>query len=313
MWRYIVMRVLSTIPVIGAVGIITFSMLHIAPGNPAYIIAGEEASLDVVRKIEKQLGFDRPFMVQFGVWVGKLFKGDLGKSVFSQLPVGKLMLPRIQPTLSLGIQVIVLSMLLGVPMGIIAAWKAGRAADRSLMLFAVLGFSTPGFWLAFLLMWVFAVNLRWFPVLGYEPISSGLFTHLHSMFLPVIVNAVLNSAFISRITRSIMLEVLREDYIRTARAKGLGEVVVYLRHAFRNASIPVLTLMGASIAGLATGAVVTETIFAIPGLGRMLIEAIARRDFPIIQGMMMVVATFFVLVNLVIDITYAYLDPRIRY
>ena len=181
------------------------------------------------------------------------------------------------------------------------------------MLFAVLGFSTPGFWLAFLLMWAFAVNLRWFPVLGYEPISSGLITHLHSMFLPVIVNAVLNSAFISRITRSIMLEVLREDYIRTARAKGLGELVVYLRHAFRNACIPVLTLMGAAIAGLATGAVVTETIFAIPGLGRMLIESIARRDFPIIQGMMMVVATFYVLVNLVIDITYAYLDPRIRY
>ena len=313
MWRYIVMRVLSTIPVIGAVGIITFSMLHIAPGNPAYIIAGEEASLEVVRKIEKQMGFDKPFIVQFGVWVGKLFKGDLGKSVFSQLPVGELMLPRIQPTLSLGIQVIVLSMLLGVPMGIIAAWKAGRAADRTLMMFAVLGFSIPGFWLAFLLMWGFAVNLRWFPVLGYEPISSGLITHLHSMFLPVIVNAVLNSAFISRITRSIMLEVLREDYIRTARAKGLGELVVYLRHAFRNACIPVLTLMGAAIAGLATGAVVTETIFAIPGLGRMLIEAIARRDFPIIQGMMMVVATFYVLVNLVIDIAYAYLDPRIRY
>ena len=313
MWRYIVMRVLSTIPVIGVVGIITFSMLHIAPGNPAYIIAGDEASLDVVRKIEKQMGFDKPFLVQFGVWAGKLFKGDLGTSVFSQLPVGKLMLPRIQPTLSLGIQVIVLSMLLGVPMGIIAAWKAGRAADRMLMLFAVLGFSIPGFWLAFLLMWAFAVNLRWFPVLGYEPISSGLITHLHSMFLPVIVNAVLNSAFISRITRSIMLEVLREDYIRTARAKGLGELVVYLRHAFRNACIPVLTLMGAAIAGLATGAVVTETIFAIPGLGRMLIESIARRDFPIIQGMMMVVATFYVLVNLVIDITYAYLDPRIRY
>ncbi len=313
MWRYIVMRVLSTIPVIGAVGIITFSMLHIAPGNPAYIIAGEEASLEVVRKIEKQMGFDKPFIVQFGVWVGKLFKGDLGKSVFSQLPVGELMLPRIQPTLSLGIQVILLSMLLGVPMGIIAAWKAGRAADRTLMLIAVLGFSTPGFWLAFLLMWGFAVNLRWFPVLGYEPISSGLITHLHSMFLPVIVNAVLNSAFISRITRSIMLEVLREDYIRTARAKGLGELVVYLRHAFRNACIPVLTLMGAAIAGLATGAVVTETIFAIPGLGRMLIESIARRDFPIIQGMMMVVATFYVLINLVIDIAYAYLDPRIRY
>ena len=313
MWRYIVMRVLSTIPVIGAVGVITFSMLHIAPGNPAYIIAGDEASLDVVKKIEKQMGFDRPFIVQFGVWAGKLVRGDLGKSVFSQLPVGKLMLPRIQPTLSLGIQVIVLSMLLGVSMGIIAAWKTGGAADRTLMLFAVLGFSTPGFWLAFLLMWAFAVNLRWFPVLGYEPISSGLITHLHSMFLPVIVNAVLNSAFISRITRSIMLEVLREDYIRTARAKGLGEVVVYLRHAFRNASLPVLTLMGVAIAGLATGAVVTETIFAIPGLGRLLIEAIARRDFPIIQGTMMIVATFYVLVNLVIDITYAYLDPRIRY
>ena len=181
------------------------------------------------------------------------------------------------------------------------------------MFFAVLGFSAPGFWLAFILIWVFAVNLGWFPALGYRPIGDGLFSHVHSMFLPVAVNSILSSAFISRITRSAMLDVLREDFVRTARAKGLREMAVYMRHAFRPASIPVVTVIGASLASLATGFVVTESIFAIPGLGRMLIEAIIRRDFPIIQAMMMVVATAYVLINLVIDIGYAYLDPRIRY
>jgi peptide/nickel transport system permease protein len=198
-------------------------------------------------------------------------------------------------------------------MGILAAWKAGRAVDRTIMFIAVLGFSAPGFWLAFLLIWGFAVNLRWFPVIGYSPISDGLFDHLHSLFLPVMVNSILSSAFVSRITRSAMLEVLREDYVRTARAKGLNEYLVYVRHAFRPASIPIVTVIGATLASLATGFVITETIFAIPGLGRMLIEAITRRDFPIIQAMLMVVATAYVLVNLIVDIIYAYLDPRIRY
>jgi peptide/nickel transport system permease protein len=198
-------------------------------------------------------------------------------------------------------------------MGILAAWQAGKALDRSIMFVAVFGFSVPGFWLAFLLIWGFAVNLRWFPVIGYKPIADGILPHLHSMFLPVLVNSILTSAFVSRITRSAMLEVLREDYVRTARAKGLSELVVFMRHAFRPASIPIVTVIGATVASLATGFVITESIFAIPGLGRMLIEAITRRDFPVIQAMLMVVATAYVLVNLMVDILYAYLDPRIRY
>ena len=313
MWRYILWRILAAVPVIIVVGIITFSLLHVAPGDPAAIIGGDEATPEDLARIRKQLGLDRPFIVQFGVWTKDLLSGDLGTSIFSRRSVTSLMAPRLQPTLSLGIQVIVLSSLLGVAMGIVAAWKAGRPTDRIVMLFAVLGFSTPGFWLAFILIWGLSVNLGWFPVLGYSPISNGILKHLHSMALPVIVNSVLASAFISRITRSAMLDVLREDYIRTARAKGLADFVVYVRHAFRPASIPVVTVIGAAIASLATGFVVTESIFAIPGLGRMLIDAITRRDYPIIQALLMSIATFYVFVNLVIDIMYAYLDPRIRY
>jgi peptide/nickel transport system permease protein len=313
MWRYIFLRVLASIPVILVVGIITFSILHIAPGDPAAIIGGDEATVEDLRRIRAELGLDRPIIVQFWVWIQNLLSGDLGTSIFSKRSIVSLMAPRIQPTLSLGIQVIIMSTLLGVGTGIIAAWKAGRPTDRIIMFFAVLGFSTPGFWLAFILIWGLAVNLRWFPVIGYTPISEGILAHLHSMFLPVMINSILSAAFISRITRSAMLDVLREDYVRTARAKGLRELVVYLRHAFRPASIPVVTVIGASIAGLSTGFVITETIFAIPGLGRMLIEAITRRDFPIIQAMLMVAATGYVMINLAVDILYAYLDPRIRY
>lgn len=313
MWRYILIRTLSAIPVILIVGVITFSIIHIAPGDPAAIIGGDEATVEDLNRIRAELGTDQPIYIQFTRWVGRLMRGDLGTSIFSKRSITELMVPRLQPTLSLGVQVIILSTLLGVSMGLVAAWKAGRPIDRGLMFFAVLGFSAPGFWLAFILIWVFAVNLRLFPTLGYSPIGDGIIQHLHSMFLPVAVNSILSSAFISRITRSAMLDVLGDDYIRTARAKGLGELIVYLRHAFRPASIPVVTVIGASIASLATGFVITESIFAIPGLGRMLIEAITRRDFPIIQALMMVVATGYVFVNLFIDILYAYLDPRIRY
>ncbi len=313
MIRYITYRMLAAIPVILIVGIITFSLLHVAPGDPVAIIGGDEATPEDLARIRHALGLDRPFIVQFFVWFANLFQGDLGTSIFSRLPITSLMAPRIEPTLSLGIQVILLSSLLGIGTGIAAAWKAGKVPDRALMLVAVLGFSAPGFWVATIVIWGLAVNLRWFPVLGYVPVSQGLFDHLHSMFLPVLVNSILSAAFISRITRSAMLEVLSEDYVRTARAKGLSEFVVFMRHAFRPASIPVVTVIGAAIAGLSTGFVITESIFAIPGLGRMLVEAITRRDFPIIQGLLMVVATAYVVVNLVIDVIYAYLDPRIRY
>ena len=310
MWRYILIRALSAILV---VGIITFSIIHIAPGDPAAIIGGDEATVEDLERIRAELGTDQPIHIQFIRWVGRLAQGDLGTSIFSKKSITSLMAPRLQPTLSLGFQVVVFSSLLGVAMGVVSAWRAGRPADRLIMFFAILGFSAPGFWLAFILIWGLAVNLQWFPALGYRPLGDGVLQHMHSMFLPVAVNSILSSAFISRITRSAMLDVLREDYIRTACAKGLGELIVYLRHAFRPAAIPIVTIIGASIASLATGFVITESIFAIPGLGRMLIEAIIRRDFPIIQAMMMIVATGYVFVNLFIDVSYAYLDPRIRY
>ena len=313
MWRYIAQRVLVSIPVIIMVGVITFTLVYIGPGDPAAIIAGDEATPEILERIRHDLGFDRPFPVQMGEWFLNLLRGDLGTSYFSGREITELITPRLQPTLSLGFQVVVLSTIIGISTGMLAAWKAGTRLDKNLMVFAVLGFATPGFWLAFLTIWVFAVNLGWFPVIGYKPLSAGLIPHLHSMFLPVMVNSILASAFISRITRSAMLEVLREDYIRTARAKGASEFSVFLRHAFRPSAIPVVTVIGASIAGLATGFVLTETIFAIPGLGRMLVDAIVRRDYPIIQALLMVVATVLIGVNLIVDILYAYIDPRIRY
>lgn len=313
MWRYIIQRIFSAALVMVLVGIITFSLLHIAPGNPAAIIGGDQATPQQIAQIEHSLGLDRPFFVQLGTFLERMFRGDFGKSIFSGRPVISLILPRLQPTISLGIQVVVLSTVLGVAMGIVSAWKAGTRLDKAIAVFAVLGFATPGFWLAILLIWVFAVNLGWFPVIGYAPIGSGLINHLHSMFLPVIVNSYLASALVMRITRSAMLEVMREDYIRTARAKGMSERVVFFVHVLRPSSIPVLTVVGASVAALATGFVLTETIFAIPGIGQMLVQAITRRDFPIIQGLLMFVAAVLVAVNLLTDILYAYIDPRIRY
>ena len=313
MWRYIVKRILASIPVVIIVGVITFSLLYIAPGDPAAIIGGDEANPEILEQIRKDLGFDRPYHVQLGTWFWNMLRGDLGTSIFSKREITELILPRLQPTLSLGIQVMVISSILGVSTGMISAWRSGSRMDRTLMFFAVLGFATPGFWLAFIMIWAFAVNLGWFPVLGYSPLGDGILKHLHSMFLPVAVNSILAFAFISRITRSAMLDVMREDYIRTARSKGLSDLVVFVRHAMRPSAVPVVTVIGAAIAGLATGFVLTETIFAIPGLGRMLVDAIVRRDYPIIQALLMVVATVLILVNLIIDVIYAYIDPRIRY
>ena len=310
---YILRRLLASIPVIFMVGVITFSILHIAPGDPAVLMAGEEATPEDVEKMRKALGFDRPFYVQFGVWVGNLLRGDLGTSIFSKHSIASLMAPRLQPTLSLGLIAIVLSGLIGVPMGVLAATYAGRFTDRACMIFAVLGFSVPVFWLGFIFIWVFAVEIRLFPAVGFVPISEGILPFLRSLTLPALANAIPFSALVARMTRSTMIEVLQEDYIRTARAKGLASFVVTMRHALRNASIPIVTVIGLVFAALVSGAVVTETVFAIPGLGRLLVDGVVRRDYPIVQAMLMVTAVAYVFVNLIIDVFYAYLDPRIRY
>ena len=313
MGHYLLRRLLASLPVIFLVGVLTFSLLHIAPGDPALIIAGDEATPEDVEKIRKGLGLDRPLIVQFGLWVGRLARGDLGTSIFSNRPITSLMAPRVQPTVTLAILGLTLTLVIGIPLGILAAWWAGRAIDRIVMIFVVLGFSIPVFWLGFVMIWGLAVNLKIFPVIGYTPISNGILPFLRAMTLPALAVAIPSAALVARMTRSAMLEVLREDYIRTARAKGLTELTVHVRHAFKAASIPIVTIIGLLFAALASGFVVTETVFTIPGLGRMVVDAVIRRDYPIVQAMLMIVAVTYVFINLAVDILYAYLDPRIRY
>lgn len=303
-----------TFPVVLLVGIIAFSLVQITPGDPALAVAGDSAPPEVIRRFQAKLGTDQPFITQFRNWVLQLAQGDLGTSLFSDRSVWALIAPRIEPTLSIAIQTVILSTLIGVTAGVLAAWQAGRILDRVIMFLAVLGFSVPGFFIGTLAIWVFVVHWEVFPILGFTRISEGgLLNHLHSLALPVIISSVLGAALKARIARSSMLEVLNEDFIRTARSKGLTERVVYMRHALRAASIPIVTILGFSVAAALTGAVITETLFAIPGLGRLMVESIARRDYPIIQALLMLSALVYLIVNLVIDIFYAYLDPRIRY
>ena len=313
MGNYILRRLLASIPVVILVGVMTFSILHIAPGDPAVLMAGEEATPAEVEAMRVALGFDKPFIVQFGKWSGRLLQGDLGTSIFSQHTIVSLMKPRIEPTLSLAIIAISLSIIIGVPMGVMAAWNQGSFVDRGVMVFAVLGFSIPVFWLGFLFIWAFAVKIHLFPAVGFVSITDGVFPFFRSLTLPALANAIPFSALVARMTRSTMVEVMQEDYIRTARAKGLTEAGINVRHGLRNAAIPIVTVVGLVFAGLVGGAVVTETVFAIPGLGRLLVDGVVRRDYPIVQAMLMVVAVSYVFVNLAVDITYAFLDPRIRY
>jgi peptide/nickel transport system permease protein len=311
--RYIVRRLLASVPVLFMVGVIAFVILHVAPGDPAAIIAGDLATPAEVEAIRRALGMDRPLLVQLGIWIGRLFQGDLGTSVFSGRSVTDLMAPRLEPTIALSVMALLISVSIGIPLGVVAAWKAHTVVDRGVMVFAVLGFSIPVFWLGLNLIWLFSVKLRLLPVLGYQPLAEGVIPFLRHLALPSVTLGITFAALIARMTRSSVLEVLREDYIRTARAKGLAERVVLVRHALKAASLPIVTVIGLVFAALITGVVVTETVFAIPGLGRLVVDAVVRRDFPIIQGMMIVLATAYVLVNLVVDIAYAYLDPRIRY
>ncbi len=313
MLKYIIQRVLATIPVILLVAVITFSLVHIAPGDPAAVIAGDFGNPDDIIRVRKQLGLDKPIYEQFGIWFSHVVRGDLGSSIFSRYPVTDLIMQRLQPTLVIALASEILAVVIAVPLGVLAAWKANTLIDRAVMLFAVLGFSIPVFWLAYNLIFLFAVRLDWLPAVGYVPISDGIVPWLKSITLPSISIAVIFAALIARMTRTTMLEILREDYIRTARAKGLNDGLVLVRHALKNASVPIVTVIGLGLAGLIGGLVVTETVFAIPGLGRLIVEAVLRRDYPVIQGVMILVTMAYVFVNLVVDLSYAYLDPRIRY
>jgi peptide/nickel transport system permease protein len=313
MLGYVLRRVLATIPVMAVVALFVFSLLYIAPGDPAAVIAGDQATPDDVERIRQSLGLDRPFLVRFGEWFWRILQGDMGVSIFTNLPVWTMIQQRIGPTLSLMSVTLFLSVLVSVPMGVIAAWKAGSWIDRAIMGFAVFGFSVPVFVVAYLLAYVFALELEWLPVQGYTPLAAGFWPWLENLILPSIALGCVYVALIARITRATMLEVLSQDYIRTARAKGLGQHAVLFIHALKNAAVPIVTVIGIGIALLIGGAVVTESVFVIPGLGRLTIDAILRRDYPVIQGVVLLFSFVYVLVNLAVDLVYTLLDPRIRY
>ena len=310
---YIIRRLGATFIVMAVVALFVFSLLFLTPGDPAAVIAGDIATVDDIKHIRAKLGLDEPFLVQFGSWTWRLLHGDLGTSIFTNLPVTTLIGQRAQPTVSLTLCTLFVAVLIAVPLGVVAAARAGTWVDRFVMGFSVLGFSVPVFVLAYVLIIVFSVQLQWLPVQGYRPLSEGLWPWLSHLILPSIALGTVYMALIARITRAAMLDVLSQDYIRTANAKGLAPRAVLTRHALKNAGVPIITVIGIGIALLISGAVVTETVFAIPGIGRLTVDAILRRDYPIIQGVTLIFSAAYVLVNLAVDLSYMIFDPRIRY
>jgi peptide/nickel transport system permease protein len=313
MFGYIVRRILATIPVMAVVAVFVFALLHLSPGDPAAIIAGDNATTADIERIRAALGLDQPIYVQFGDWVWRLMHGDLGISIFTNLPVSTLIHQRVGPTVALSISTLVISIIVAIPLGVLAAWKAGTWIDRGVMVFAVFGFSVPVFVLAYILIYVLAIATNLLPVQGYANPADGLRPFLSHLVMPSIALGFVYIALIARITGASMLAVLAQDYIRTAHAKGLSSEKVLLRHALKNAAVPIATIIGIGVALLISGVVVTETVFAIPGLGRLTVDAILRRDYPIIQGVILIFSAAYVLVNLLVDLSYALLDPRIRY
>ena len=313
MYGYLFRRLLGTIPVMLVVAIFIFLMLRLTPSDPAAIIAGDNANADQVAQIRAQLGLDRPMVEQFFIWAGRILTGDLGESFFFKKTVASLIGERIEPTLSLSFFTIVLAVLIAVPLGVLAAHRQGSWLDRIVMGFSVLGFSMPSFVIGYLLIYLFAVWLNWLPVQGYQRIAEGVGGWVRGLILPSLTLAVIYVALIARMTRTSMLEVLSEDYVRTARAKGQSERKVLFRHALRNAAVPIVTVIGLGIALLIGGVVVTESVFTIPGLGRLTVDAVLARDYPVIQAVILLFSFAYVMINLAVDMTYTVLDPRIRY
>jgi len=312
MGRYLIQRVAAAIPVMVLVATAVFLLLFLTPGDPAAVILGPDATPSRVAELRARLGLDQPVYVQLANWYVRLLRGDLGQSIFENRPVTEAIMSRAEPTLLLTTLATLVAVTLGLSMGLIAALRRGRWQDTSAMLVAIGGVSMPTFWLGLNLIFVFGVVLGWLPVAGYEPLSSGLWENLRYLILPSVTLGLFQAALLARLTRSMMLETLGDDYVRTARAKGLAEHAVVVRHAFRNAAIPLLTVIGLIFAALVGGAVITEQVFNIPGVGRMLIQAVARRDYPVVQGVVMIVAGLYVLINLLVDLLYGYLDPRLR-
>ncbi len=312
MLSYIARRILATIPVVSVVAVFAFLLLRIA-GDPAAIIAGDSATTQQVAEIRVRLGLERPIVEQFVIWIGRVVRGDFGESFFFKKQVAELIKERLEPTAALAVCTLILAVLIAVPLGVLAAAKRGTWIDRGVMGFSVLGFSVPVFVIGYALIYLFAIELSWLPVQGYQRLAEGFWGFLERLILPSVTLAVIYVALIARITRTSVLEVMGTDHVRTARAKGLGEGAVLLRHVLRNAAVPIVTVIGLGVALLIGGVVVTESVYGIPGLGRLTVDAVLARDYPTVQAVILLFSVAYVLINLLVDLTYTFLDPRIRY
>jgi len=310
--KYLLRRIFAVIPVMAVVAVFVFLLIHLAPGDPAAVMAGDNATVQDVEKIRQNLGLDKPLHQQFTLWIGNILTGDLGTSISTQLPVATLIAQRMGPTLSIALFTILFAVIVAIPLGVLAAWYAGRWIDRLIMIASVGAFSVPVFLIGYSLVYGFSIKLGWLPVQGYRPPSQGLVPYLRHLVLPCLSLGLVYMALLTRMTRATMLETLAEDYVRTARAKGLGTGLV-MWHALKNAANPIVTTIGVGIALLIGGVVVTETVFAIPGLGRLTIDAVLRHDYPVIQGVLLVASGVYVLINLLVDLSYRLFDPRIQF
>ena len=313
MLSFIARRLLATLPVLGVVAVAIFMIVRLTPGDPAAVIGGNSATSEDLDRIRAQLGLTRPLAAQFLLWGEGLLRGDLGHSYFLNKPVVELIAQRMEPTLALAGGTLLLAVLLALPLGALAAWRMGGWLDRAVMSFSVAGFSVPVFVVGYLLIWALALELQWFPVQGYRRLGEDPLRWAWHLVLPCLTLAVTYVALLARVTRAAVSEALTEDYIRTARAKGLTERAVLSHHALRNAAVPVVTIIGVSAALLLGGVVVTETVFAIPGLGQLTVDAVLNRDFPVLQGVVLFFSLTYVAINLLVDLSYLLLDPRIRH
>jgi len=313
MFAYSLRRILMTLPVMLFVALFVFGLLNLTPGDPAVLIAGEDATPQDIARIRMALGLDQPFLLRFVDWLWKVLHGDLGQSLFTGLSVTHMIEQRLAPTLTLMLMTLVFSILIAIPLGAMSAWRHHSTFDRTILMLAVLSFSVPSFVVGYLLAWTFGLEIKWLPVQGYVPFSQGIWASIRTLILPTMALCSVYVALITRITRATLLETLNQDYIRTARSKGVGNKGILFRHALKNVAVPVITIIGSGVALLISGAVVTETVFSIPGVGRLTVDAILRRDYPIIQGVILMFSLMYVLINLIVDLLYRAFDPRIKY
>ena len=312
MLRFILSRIGGTLAVLALVAVMVFALTRLASGDPIALLLGDQATAEDIAQARVQYGLDEPLLTQFGYWVKEIAQGNLGQSIFLQRPVTQALAERAEPTFFLAIFAVGIATLIGIPCGLIAAVWRGRLVDQVFSAVAMLGASVPSFWMGLILIQIFAVGLGWFPASGYGDPGVPFVERLHHLVLPATVLGVLNSALIIRFTRASVLDILNEDYVRTARSKGLSERVVILKHVLRNALVPIVTVVGLTLALMIGGAVVTETVFNLPGVGNLVVRAVLRRDYPVIQGTLLVIAGIYVLINLAIDLIYMIVDPRIR-